>query len=154
MLLRLPAYSPAKGVDGPNAREQDGAMSTQDALLKQVSIKAEDSSLVATFEVDGEIPGTGAYVVGLVAASPDYSSQRRLGIEFMNGHPIAFYSFNHEQSTEENYDLSGVTHSANSITGNFPLAAINGLGQAHVMTAFSEADGREFQSGVPVEESL
>jgi hypothetical protein len=128
-------------------------MSTHDALLKHVSIKAQDSTLVATFDIDGNIPGSGAYVVGLVAASPDYSSQRRLGIEFMNGEAIAFYSFSHEQGTEENYDLTGVTHSGNTITGNFP-AAIHGLGKGHVMSAFSEADGREFQSGVAVEEAL
>jgi hypothetical protein len=129
-------------------------MSTHDALLKQVSIKAQDSTLVATFDLDGNIPGSGAYVVGLVAASPDYSSQRRLGIEFMNGKPISFFSFNHDQSCEENYDLSGVSHSGSTITGNFPMAAINGLGEGHVRTGFSEADGREFQSGVPVEENL
>ena len=129
-------------------------MSTNDALLKHVSIKAQDTTLVATFDIDGNIPGAGAYVVGLVAASPDYSSQRRLGIEFMNGEAIAFYSFSHEQGTEENFDLSGVTHSGNSITGNFPLAAIHGLGKGHIMSAFSEADGREFQSGITVEESL
>ena len=75
---------------------------------------------MATFDIDGNIPGAGAYVVGLVAASPDYSSQRRLGIEFMNGEAIAFYSFSHDQSAEENYDLGGVTHSGNTITGNFP----------------------------------
>jgi hypothetical protein len=129
-------------------------MSTHDALLKHVSIKALDSTLVATFDIDGNIPGSGAYVVGLVAATPDYSSQRRLGIEFMNGEAIAFYSFSHEQGTEENYDLSGVTHSGNTITGNFPAAAIHGLGKGHIMSAFSEADGREFQSGVAVEEAL
>jgi hypothetical protein len=129
-------------------------MKTQDALLKQVSIKAQESTLVATFDVDGDIPDSGAYVVGLVAATPDYSSQRRLGIEFMNGKAISFFSFNHDQSGEENYDLSGVTHSGNTITGHFPLAAINGLSERHVMTGFSEADGREFQSGVPVEENL
>lgn len=129
-------------------------MSTHDALLKQVSITAQDSTLVATFDIDGNIPGSGAYVVGLVAAAPDYSSQRRLGIEFMNGEPIAFYSFSHEQNTEENYDLTGVSHSGNTITGHFPLAAINGLGKGHVMTGFSEADGRDFQSGVPVDEHL
>lgn len=129
-------------------------MSTNDALLKHVSIKAQDTTLVATFDIDGNIPGAGAYVVGLVAASPDYSSQRRLGIEFMNGEAIAFYSFSHEQGTEENFDLSGVTHSGNSITGNFPLAAIHGLGKGHIMSAFSEADGREFQAGITVDEAL
>ena len=129
-------------------------MSTHDALLKHVSIKAQDSTLLAIFDIDGNIPGSGAYVVGLMAASPDYSSQRRLGIEFMNGEAIAFFSFNHDQSAEENYDLKGVEHSGNTITGHFPLSAINGLGKGHVMTAFSEADGREFQSGVTVEESL
>lgn len=129
-------------------------MNTHDALLKQVSIKAQDSTLLATFDIDGNIPGTGAYVVGLVAASPDYSSQRRLGIEFMNGEAIAFFSFNHEQSCEENYDLLGVTHSGNTITGKFPLAVISGLGKGHVITGFSEAEGREFQSGVPVQEDL
>lgn len=129
-------------------------MTTHDALLKHVSISAEDSSLVATFDIDGNIPGQGAYVVGLVAASPDYSSQRRLGIEFMNGEAIAFFAFSHEQGTEENYDLAGVTHSGSTITGNFPMAAVHGLGKGHVMTAFSEADGREFQSGVAVEEAL
>ena len=129
-------------------------MTTNDALLKHVSIKAQDPTLVATFDIDGNIPGSGAYVVGLVAATPDYSSQRRLGIEFMNGEAIAFYAFSHEQGTEENYDLSGVTHSGSSITGNFPLAAIHGLGKGHVMSAFSEADGREFQSGIAVEEAL
>jgi hypothetical protein len=129
-------------------------MTTNDALLKHVSIKAQEPTLVATFDIEGNIPGSGAYVVGLVAASPDYSSQRRLGIEFMNGEAIAFYAFSHEQGTEENYDLSGVTHSGSSITGNFPLAAIHGLGKGHVMSAFSEADGREFQSGVAVDEAL
>jgi hypothetical protein len=129
-------------------------MSTNDALLKQVSIKAQDSTLLATFDIEGNIPGSGAYVVGLMAASPDYSSQRRLGIEFMNGEAIAFYSFSHEQGTEENYDLSGVTHSGSTITGTFPMAAIHGLGKGHIMSAFSEADGREFQSGIAVEEAL
>lgn len=129
-------------------------MSTNDALLKHVSIKAQDEKLVATFDIDGNIPGAGAYVVGLVAASPDYSSQRRLGIEFMNGEAIAFYSFSHDQSAEENYDLGGVTHSGSTITGNFPVAAVHGLGKGHIMSAFSEADGREFQSGVAVEEAL
>lgn len=129
-------------------------MSTNAALLKHVKIAAKDSNLVATFDIDGTIPSSGAYVVGLMAASPDYSSQRRLGIEFMNGEAIAFYSFNHEQSTEENYELSGVQHSDNTITGNFPLAAIDGLDKSHVISAFSEADGREFQSGVKVEEAL
>ncbi|ALV43287.1 MULTISPECIES: hypothetical protein [Micrococcaceae] len=129
-------------------------MSTNDALLKHVSIKAQDEKLVATFDIDGNIPGAGAYVVGLVAASPDYSSQRRLGIEFMNGEAIAFYSFSHDQSAEENYDLGGVTHSGSTITGNFPVAAVHGLGKGHIMSAFSEADGREFQSGVAVDEAL
>jgi hypothetical protein len=129
-------------------------MSTNDALLKQVSIKAQDSTLLATFDIEGNIPGQGAYVVGLMAASPDYSSQRRLGIEFMNGEAIAFYSFSHEQGTEENYDLSGVTHSGSTITGAFPMDAIHGLGKGHIMSAFSEADGREFQSGIAVEEAL
>ena len=129
-------------------------MSSQNALLKHVSIKAQDEKLVATFDIDGNIPGAGAYVVGLVAATPDYSSQRRLGIEFMNGEAIAFYSFSHDQSAEENYDLRGVTHSGNTITGNFPLAAVHGLGKGHIMSAFSEADGREFQSGVAAEEAI
>ncbi|MCP9000870.1 hypothetical protein NFC73_14215 [Pseudarthrobacter sp. RMG13] len=129
-------------------------MSTNDALLKHVSIKAQDEKLVATFDIDGNIPGAGAYVVGLVAASPDYSSQRRLGIEFMNGEAIAFYSFSHDQTAEENYDLGGVTHSGSTITGNFPVAAVHGLGKGHIMSAFSEADGRAFQSGVAVDEAL
>ncbi|WP_457962569.1 hypothetical protein M1E17_13575 [Arthrobacter sp. D1-29] len=129
-------------------------MTTNDALLKHVSIKAQDSTLVATFDIDGNIPGSGAYVVGLMAADPDYSSQRRLGIEFMNGEAIACYSFSHDQGIEENYDLSGVTHSGNTITGSFPLDVIHGLGKGHIMSAFSEADGREFQSGVPVEEAI
>ncbi|MDQ0030420.1 hypothetical protein [Arthrobacter bambusae] len=129
-------------------------MSNHEALLKQASVTATEATLVAKFEIEGNIPGSGAFVVGLVAATPDYSSQRRLGIEFMNGEAIAFFSFNHDQSAEENYDLKGVEHSENTITGHFPLSAINGLGKGHVMTAFSEADGREYQSGVVVEESL
>lgn len=129
-------------------------MSNHEALLKQASITATEATLVAKFEIEGNIPGSGAFVVGLVAATPDYSSQRRLGIEFMNGEAIAFFSFNHDQSAEENYDLKGVEHSGNVITGHFPISAINGLGQGHVMTAFSEADGREFQSGVTVQEAL
>lgn len=129
-------------------------MSTSDALLKQASITAQDSTAIATFDIDGSIPGSGAYVVGLMGATADYSSQRRLCIEFMNGKAIAFYSFNRELGTEENYDLAGVTHSDTSITGKFPLAAIDGLGQGRVMSAFSEADGRDFQSGVPVSGSL
>ncbi|MBX7444587.1 MULTISPECIES: hypothetical protein [unclassified Arthrobacter] len=129
-------------------------MDTDEALLKQASIKTQDSTLVATFDIDGTIPGSGAYVVGLMGAAPDYSSQRRLCIEFMNGKAIACYSFNRDQGIEEDYDLSGVTHSGSTITGSFPRSALNGLGKGHVLSAFSEADGREFQHGVPVEEAL
>lgn len=129
-------------------------MDTDEALLKQASIKTQDSTLVATFDIDGTIPGSGAYVVGLMGATPDYSSQRRLCIEFMNGKAIACYSFNRDQGIEEDYDLSGVTHSGSTITGSFPRSALNGLGKGHVLSAFSEADGREFQHGVPVEEAL
>ncbi|MCX8456052.1 hypothetical protein [Paenarthrobacter ureafaciens] len=129
-------------------------MSTQDALLKQVSITATDQNLVARFELDGNVPDSGAYVVGLVAVNEDYSNQRRLGIEFMNGEAISFFSFNHALSAEENYDIKGVEHSGNVITGSFPASAIQGLPKGHVMTAFSEADGRDFQSGVPVKEEF
>ncbi|MET1021418.1 MAG: hypothetical protein ABWX69_04370 [Arthrobacter sp.] len=128
-------------------------MSSHNALLKHVSIAAEDRSLVAKFVLEENIPGQGAYVVGLMAATSDYSHQRRLGIEFMNGKAVSFYYFNHE-GTEENFDLKGVEHSANTITGHFPLSTIMGLAKGHLITAFSDCDGRDFQSNVPVEEAL
>lgn len=128
-------------------------MSSHNALLKNVSIAAEDTSLVAKFDIDGNIPGQGAYVVGLVAATPDHSHQRRMGIEFMNGEAVSFYCFSHD-GTEENFDLKGVDHSGNTITGHFPLSTVMGLAKGHLMTAFSDCDGRDYQSNVPVEESL
>ncbi|WP_160665594.1 hypothetical protein [Pseudarthrobacter sp. ATCC 49987] len=128
-------------------------MSSHNALLKHVSIAAEDRSLVAKFDIDGNIPGQGAYVVGLVAATPDHSHQRRMGIEFMNGEAVSFYCFSHD-GTEENFDLKGVEHSGNTITGNFPLSTVMGLAKGHLMTAFSDCDGREYQANVPVEEAL
>ena len=128
-------------------------MSSHNALLKHVSIAAEDSSLVATFDIEGNIPGQGAYVVGLVAATPDHSHQRRMGIEFMNGEAVSFYCFSHD-GTEENFDLKGVEHSGNTITGHFPLSTVMGLGKGHLMTAFSDCDGRDFQANVPVKEAL
>ena len=128
-------------------------MSSHNALLKHVSIAAEDTSLVAKFDIDGNIPGQGAYVVGLVAATPDHSHQRRMGIEFMNGEAVSFYCFSHD-GTEENFDLKGVEHSGNTITGHFPISTIMGLAKGHLMTAFSDCDGRDYQANVPVEESL
>ena len=128
-------------------------MSSHNALLKHVSIAAEDTSLVAKFDIDGNIPGQGAYVVGLVAATPDHSHQRRMGIEFMNGEAVSFYCFSHD-GTEENFDLKGVEHSGNTITGHFPLSTIMGLAKGHLMTAFSDCDSREYQANVPVEEAL
>jgi hypothetical protein len=141
------------GVDGRGSREQDGAMSSNEALLRNASIAAKNSHLVATFDIDGNIPSSGAYVVGLVASTPDFSHQRRLGIEFMNGEAVSFYAFNHD-GTEENFDLEGVEHSGSTITGHFPLSAMMGLGKGHLISAFSEAEGREFQAGVQVQESL
>ena len=128
-------------------------MSSHNALLKNVSIAAEDMSLVAKFDIDGNIPGQGAYVVGLVAATPDHSHQRRMGIEFMNGEAVSFYCFSHD-GTEENFDLKGVEHSGNTITGHFPISTIMGLAKGHLMTAFSDCDGRDYQANVPVDESL
>jgi hypothetical protein len=64
-------------VNAKDGREQDCAMSSQEALLKKASIAAKESTLVAQFDIEGNIPGSGAYVVGLLAADPDYSSQRR-----------------------------------------------------------------------------
>ena len=128
-------------------------MSSHNALLKNVSIAAEDTSLVAKFDIDGNIPGQGAYVVGLVAATPEHSHQRRMGIEFMNGEAVSFYCFSHD-GTEENFDLKGVEHSGSTITGYFPISTIMGLTKGHLMTAFSDCDGREYQANVPVEEAL
>ncbi|MDR7080966.1 hypothetical protein J2X01_000235 [Arthrobacter ginsengisoli] len=128
-------------------------MSSHNALLKHVSIAAEDTSLVAKFDIDGNIPGQGAYVVGLLASTPDHSHQRRMGIEFMNGEAVSFYCFSHD-GTEENFDLKGVEHSGNTITGHFPLSTIMGLAKGHLMTAFSDCDGRDYQANVPVEEAL
>lgn len=128
-------------------------MSSHNALLKHVSIAAKDTALVAKFDIDGNIPGQGAYVVGLVAASPDHSHQRRMGIEFMNGEAVSFYCFSHD-GTEENFDLKGVEHSGNIITGHFPLSTVMGLAKGHLMTAFSDCDGRDYQANVPVEEAL
>jgi hypothetical protein len=128
-------------------------MSSHNALLKHVSIAAKDTSLVAKFDIDGNIPGQGAYVVGLVAATPDHSHQRRMGIEFMNGEAVSFYCFSHD-GTEENFDLKDVEHSGNVITGNFPIATVLGLPKGHLMTAFSDCDGRDFQANVPVDEAL
>jgi hypothetical protein len=59
------------GVDGRRLTGQDGPMSSNDALLKQVSIAAKESTLVARFDIDGNIPASGAFVVGLGAATPD-----------------------------------------------------------------------------------
>ena len=128
-------------------------MSSHNALLKHVSIAAKESTLVAKFDIDSNIPGSGPYVVGLVAATPDHSHQRRMGIEFINGEAVSFYCFSHD-GTEENFDLSGVEHSGNTITGHFPLSTVLGLEKGHLMTAFSEAEGREYQANVPVEEAL
>jgi hypothetical protein len=128
-------------------------MSSRNALLKHVSIAAKESTLVAKFDIDGNIPGSGPYVVGLVAATPDHSHQRRMGIEFINGEVVSFYCFSHD-GTEENFDLSGVEHSGNTITGHFPISTVLGLEKGHLMTAFSEAEGREYQANVPVEEAL
>jgi len=128
-------------------------MSSHNALLKNVSIAAEDTSLVAKFDIDGNIPGQGAYVVGLVAATPDHSHQRRMGIEFMNGEAVSFYCFSHD-GTEENFDLKGVEHSGSTITGYFPISTIMGLTKGHLMTAFSDCDGRVYQANVPVAEAL
>ena len=128
-------------------------MSSHNALLKNVSIAAEDTSLVAKFDIDGNIPGQGAYVVGLVAATPDHSHQRRMGIEFMNGEAVSFYCFSHD-GTEENFDLKGVEHSGSTITGYFPISTVMGLTKGHLMTAFSDCDGRDYQANVPVEEAL
>lgn len=128
-------------------------MSSHNALLKHVSVAAKDRSLVAKFDIDGNIPGQGAYVVGLLAAESDYSHQRRLGIEFMNGEAVSFFYFDHD-GTEENFDLKGVEHSGNSITGTFPIETVLGLPKGHLMTAFSDCDGRDYQANVPVEEAL
>ncbi|MEC5179451.1 hypothetical protein [Arthrobacter sp. CG_A4] len=128
-------------------------MSSHNALLKHVSIAAKDTSLVANFDIDGNIPGQGAYVVGLVSATADHSHQRRMGIEFMNGEAVSFYCFSHD-GTEENFDLKGVEHSGNTITGNFPLSTVLGLPKGHLMTAFSDCDGRDYQANVPVDEAL
>ncbi|GAA3284846.1 hypothetical protein [Paenarthrobacter aurescens] len=128
-------------------------MSSLVAFLKQVSLAAKDTELIATFNVDGNVPASGAYVVGLVMATPDHSHQSRIGIEFINGEAVSFYCFPHDGS-EENFDLSGVEHSGSSITGRFPLSAVMGTGEGHLVTAFSEADGRDFQANVPVEQSL
>ena len=128
-------------------------MSSHNALLKHVSIAAKESTLVAKFDINGNIPGSGSYVVGLVAATPDHSHQRRMGIEFINGEAVSFYCFSHD-GAEENFDLSGVEHSGNTITGHFPISTVLGLEKGHLMTAFSEAEGREYQANVPVEEAL
>jgi hypothetical protein len=128
-------------------------MSSHNAFLKHVSIAAQESTLVARFDIDGNLPGSGPYVVGLVAATPDHSHQRRMGIEFINGEAVSFYCFSHD-GTEENFDLSGVEHSGNTITGHFPISTVLGLEKGHLMTAFSEAEGREYQANVPVEEAL
>jgi hypothetical protein len=66
---------------------------------------------------------------------------------------VSIYSFSHD-GTEENFDVNSVEHSGSTITGSFPMSTVLGLGKGHLMSAFSEADGREFQSGVPVDEAL
>lgn len=45
-------------------------------------------------------------------------------------------------------------HSGNTITGNFPISTVMGLTKGHLMTAYSDCEGREYQANVPVEESL
>ena len=93
-------------------------MSSHNALLKNVSIAAEDTSLVAKFDIDGNIPGQGAYVVGLVAATPDHSHQRRMGIEFMNGEAVSFYCFSHD-GTEETLTSREWSTPATPLPGTF-----------------------------------
>ncbi len=128
-------------------------MSSHNALLKHVSIAAEDTSLVAKFDIDGNIPGQGAYVVGLVAATPDHSHQRRMGIEFMNGEAVSFYCFSHD-GTEENFDLKGVEHSGSTITGYFPISTDHGPGQGPPHDGLQRLRRPRVPGEVPVEEAL
>src|SRR6476469_1062326 len=125
-------------------------MSSHSALLKHVSIAAKDSTLVAKFDIDGNIPSSGAYVVGLVAATPDHSHQRRMEIEFMNGEAVSFFCFSHD-GTEENFDLKGVEHSGNTITGNFPLSTVMGLGKGSPDAGVHDCEGRDYPGQRAVE---
>ena len=47
----------------------------------------------------------------------------------MNGEACPSTRFCHD-GTEENFDLSGVEHSGNTITGNFPMSTVLGLERA------------------------
>jgi hypothetical protein len=130
-----------------------GAAHSTAPHLTKVSAAEAGDQLRVDFALDRSLPKRGSYLLGLVATSADYSHQRRLSIEFIDGDLVDFSTFDHEQVDQEHHDRSGVSFDGNSIEAVFPASSIGGLGRGRVVTAYSHADGEPLQSRFPVETS-
>ncbi|MCZ2401708.1 hypothetical protein IV498_00535 [Paenarthrobacter sp. Z7-10] len=130
-----------------------GAPHSAPPQLTKVSAAESGELLRVEFDLDKSLPTHGTYLLGLVAASADYSHQRRLSIEFVNGDLVDFSTFNHDQVDQEHHDHSGVTFDGATIVAQFPTSSIGGLGRGRLVTAYSHVDGERLQSRVPVDTS-
>ncbi len=119
--------------------------------LIRVSAAESGDRLCVRFELSKSMPTHGSYLLGVVATSEDYSHQRRLSIEFVNGDLVDFSTFNHEQVDQEHHNRSGVTLDGTTVTADFPASSIGGLGRGRVVTAYSHADGEQLQARFPVD---
>ncbi|WP_051389323.1 hypothetical protein [Arthrobacter sp. 35W] len=120
------------------------------AQLTEVTAEELGDVIRVEFVLDKSLPTHGSYLLGLMAASSDYSHQRRLSIEFMDGNVVDFSTFNHDQVDQEHHDHSGVHSDGTKVRASFPASSISGLGRGRIVTAYSHADGEEIQAKVPV----
>lgn len=120
------------------------------AHLTEVNAEEAGELIKVEFVLDKPLPTHGSYLLGVVAASADYSHQRRLSIEFINGDVVDFSTFNHDQVDQEHHDKSFVHSDGTKVMASFPASSISGLGRGRIVTAYSHADGEEIQSKVPV----
>ncbi|SKB71315.1 hypothetical protein SAMN05660916_02250 [Arthrobacter sp. 31Cvi3.1E] len=126
-------------------------MTTPAPLLTAVSLFEGNGSFVVKYELDGPIPQTDTFLVGLHGVSQDGAVVRQIGTKFLDGACIANFIFDHNAASQENFEYVPATDDAHLIFASYPMGPLEALGETPKFRGYLNFAGSDHQNDVPVE---
>ncbi|MFC8039461.1 hypothetical protein ACFUOZ_08915 [Paenarthrobacter sp. NPDC057355] len=124
----------------------------QSPQLVRASISWSGPDCLLEFEYDGELPCTGAFIMGIemsVGSRPDI---RHCCIELHKGVPTSALTYDFNGHWQADHGPIGSMHGTNIVRGRFPAWSIGGWTHSRAATAFAIQNGATIYSGVQVTE--
>ena len=125
-------------------------MTSSIPTLSSVILDEGNGSFSVRYDLDGPIPRTDAFLIGINASSQDGKVTRQFGIKFLDGQPIGFFVFDHNAEKQQNFEYVQAIEDEKVIITPYEIASYSQLGDHPILRAYVNYAGADLATEIPV----